>query len=257
MPETVTLSTLVPAPPDIVYQAWLDSEDHAAFTGGGEAFIDPRVGGRHKAWDGYISGVILELLPGSKIVQSWRTTEFPEGAADSRLEVHLSIAGGATRLTLVHSDLPEGQARALEKGWEEYYFSPMRDWFGAKAAARAAAHAGLPPPGTPAPKPAGKPGSTAKATARKPAPAKAAVKAAAKVAAAKKAPAKNAAKAKPVAKKAAPKKAAPKKAAPKKAKPAATSAKPAAKKVKPAAKKVKPAVKKGKPAVKKGKVMKR
>ena len=223
MPETVTLSTLLPAPPDVVYAAWLDSEDHAAFTGGGEAFIDPRVGGRHRAWDGYILGVILELLPGSKIVQSWRTTEFGEGVPDSRLEVHLSIAGGATRLTLVHSDLPAEQAKALEKGWETYYFAPMRDWFAAKAAARAAAHAGLPVPGGPVRKPArappGRPGSSAKARPRPTAPLKAHAVAKAK--------------ARPAAKKLAAK-----------PKPAGAKASPQAKR---AAARARPAVKKGKP----------
>lgn len=235
MPETITLSTLVPAPPDIVYQAWLDSEDHAAFTGGGEAFIDPRVGGRHRAWDGYISGVILELLPGSKIVQSWRNSEFPEGAPDSRLEIHLSIAGGATRLTLVHSDLPESQGKALEKGWEEYYFAPMRAWFAAKAAARAAAHAGLPAPGAPAPNPAGRPGSSAKMVrkAAKPAPKAAAAPAkAARPDPRKAAAKKTVAKAKPAAKKVAKKaKPAAKKVAKVKPKKKAAKAKPAAKKV--------------------------
>ena len=149
MPDSITLSTLIPAPPDIVYTAWLDSEGHAAFTGS-PAMIDPRVGGRHTAWDGYIWGNTLELLPGSKVVQSWRSSDFPEDAPDSRLEVHLSIAGGHTRLTLVHSNVPEKQQRLVEKGWQEFYFKPMVDYFAAKAAARLAAKLAPPAPPPPA-----------------------------------------------------------------------------------------------------------
>ncbi len=137
MPATITLSTLIPAPPDIVYTAWLDSDGHTAFTGA-TAYVDPRVGGRHTAWDGYLHGTTLELLPGSKIVQSWRTANFPEGV-DSRLEVHLSIAGGATRLTLVHSAIPDKHLKEVERGWQEFYFKRMTDFFAAKAAARLAA----------------------------------------------------------------------------------------------------------------------
>jgi uncharacterized protein YndB with AHSA1/START domain len=151
MPGSITLSTLIPAPPDIVYSAWLDSDGHTAFTGS-PAQIDARVGGRHTAWDGYISGATLELLPGSKIVQSWRAADFPEEAPDSRLEVHLSVANGATRLTLIHTNVPDKQLKAIERGWHEFYFEPMTEHFAAKAAARAAAKAiasGLPPPPEP------------------------------------------------------------------------------------------------------------
>jgi uncharacterized protein YndB with AHSA1/START domain len=270
MPATITLSTLIPAPPDIVYSAWLDSDGHTAFTGA-TAYVDPRVGGRHSAWDGYIHGATLELLPGSKIVQSWRTATFPEGV-DSRLEVHLSIAGGATRLTLVHSGIPEKHLKEIEKGWHEFYFKRMTDYFAAKAAARLAAKAAPPPvplpPGKKPPKPpkekkAAKPAAPRKVwgypyTPKPPAPPapaaaapapKAAAKPAAKAAPAKAAPAKAApAKAAPAAKKAPAPKPAAKPAAKAHAKPAAkkpvakAAAKPAVKKVaKPTAKKAPPA----------------
>jgi uncharacterized protein YndB with AHSA1/START domain len=81
------------------------------------------------AWDGYISGVILELEPYERIVQTWRTTEFPEGSEDSHLEVLLVSVEGGTRITLLHSDIPDGQAEMYDEGWEDYYFKPMRAYF--------------------------------------------------------------------------------------------------------------------------------
>jgi uncharacterized protein YndB with AHSA1/START domain len=51
------------------------------------AQIAARVGGRFTAGGVYMQGATLELDPPRKIVQSWRTTEFPEEAPDSRLEV--------------------------------------------------------------------------------------------------------------------------------------------------------------------------
>jgi activator of HSP90 ATPase len=108
-----------------LYGAWLDSAAHSAFTGS-PAQIDPQIGGRFSAWGGYIEGTTLELEPYRRIVQTWRTTEFPEGSADSRLEVLLEEAGlGQTRLTLLHSEIPEGQGQGYLQGWEEFYFQPM------------------------------------------------------------------------------------------------------------------------------------
>jgi uncharacterized protein YndB with AHSA1/START domain len=136
MPDEIVLTTLLPAPSDEIYSVWLDSARHSAVTGS-PAAIDPRVGGRHTAFDGYIDGVTLEILPGSRIVQSWRTVDFAPEALDSRLEVHLSVTIGGTRLTLKHSELPEGSGATFRKGWEEHYLSPMRAYFQRRADQRA------------------------------------------------------------------------------------------------------------------------
>jgi uncharacterized protein YndB with AHSA1/START domain len=86
MPEAIRVSAVIPVKRTTLYDAWLDSKEHAAFTGG-RAHVDPKVGGKYSAWDGYISGKTLLLRRGQKIVQSWRTTDFPEGSPDSRLVV--------------------------------------------------------------------------------------------------------------------------------------------------------------------------
>ena len=126
--ESIRVSDVIPAPPDRIYRAWLDASEHSAFTGG-EATVDPFPGGKFTAWDGYIEGTTLELEPGNRIVQAWRTTEFPPGSADSRLEVLLEPAEGGTRVTFIHTEIPEGQGASYESGWEEYYFGPMRKYF--------------------------------------------------------------------------------------------------------------------------------
>jgi activator of HSP90 ATPase len=98
------------------------------------AKVEPRVGGAFTAWDGYITGKTLELKPYTRIVQAWRTSEFAAGDPDSRLEITLEAAKGGTKLSLFHSNLPDGQAEGYESGWEESYFAPMRKYFsGSKA----------------------------------------------------------------------------------------------------------------------------
>lgn len=128
MKNSFWLSAVIPAPRKRVYDAWLDSKQHGAFTGA-KARIQAKVGGRFTAHDGYISGKTLELKPARLIVQSWRTTEFPADAPDSRLELRFEDAPTGTRLTLLQSDLPPDQADSYKSGWREYYFIPMRKYF--------------------------------------------------------------------------------------------------------------------------------
>ncbi len=130
MLESLSVSTLLPAPPERVYRAWLDSQAHTDFSGG-VAIIDPEPGGHFSAWDGYIHGANLELDPPRRILQSWRTSDFPEESPDSQLEVVLEEQAGGTLLTLRHSGIPEGQAAEYEQGWLDFYFAPMKAYFAA------------------------------------------------------------------------------------------------------------------------------
>jgi activator of HSP90 ATPase len=126
--ESFTLSTLIPATPQQIYRAWLSSEGHSQMTGS-PAEVQPGVGGAFEAWDGYIQGKTLELAPNRLIIQNWRTSEFPKGSPDSRVEILLEGTADGTKLTLTHTNIPEGQAESYQQGWEEFYFTPMRAYF--------------------------------------------------------------------------------------------------------------------------------
>ena len=131
MSEKIRCSVILPASAEEIYTAWLDSKKHGAFTGD-KAKIDAKVGGKFTAWGGYILGKTLELEPFKRIVQAWRTTDFPEEAPDSKLEVVLEAEGKGTCFTLFHSNITDGQGDEYLKGWEDYYFEPMKAFFGAK-----------------------------------------------------------------------------------------------------------------------------
>ncbi len=124
------VSDVIPAPPMTVFAAWLDGDSHTKMTGG-EATGEAVVGAEFTAWDDYISGRNIELVPGSLIVQSWRTTSFKDSDADSRIEVALAPEGEeSTRITLTHSDVPDDLAAGFESGWLDHYFEPMQAYFG-------------------------------------------------------------------------------------------------------------------------------
>ena len=126
--ETIHASAVIDAKPAVIYEAFLDGDEHTAMTGGG-ATSTPRVGTRFTAWDGYITGKHVELQPGRRIVQDWRTTQFPASARDSRVIILLDAAGGRTCVTFVHTEIPQGQGASYESGWEKHYFAPMRLYF--------------------------------------------------------------------------------------------------------------------------------
>ncbi len=133
MPFAFTLSETIPTTPRQIYDAWLDSDGHAAMTGSA-AQASPREGAAFTAWGGYIGGRNLVLQPGRRIVQSWRTTRFTPADADSQIEVLLEPVEGGTRLTLHHTNVPDGHAGYQDGGWQDHYFEPMKRWFGAVAA---------------------------------------------------------------------------------------------------------------------------
>ena len=128
MKTEFTISTILPASPEKVFKAWLSSDGHSAMTGS-TAKVEPRVGSTFTAWDGYITGKTLELKPYSRIVQAWRTSEFPDESPDSRLEILLEAVKKGTKLTLIHSNIPDDQADSYEGGWEDNYFKPMKEYF--------------------------------------------------------------------------------------------------------------------------------
>jgi uncharacterized protein YndB with AHSA1/START domain len=128
MPYSFVLTATIPASPREVYDAWLDSISHSEMTGG-EATMSDQVGAEVSAWDGYISGRNLELVPGERIVQSWRTSEFGDEHEDSTITVVLQSLGDGTLLTLEHSNVPDEQRSYEEEGWQSNYFEPMVAYF--------------------------------------------------------------------------------------------------------------------------------
>ena len=128
--ESITLWEIFPASPREIYEAWLSSA-HGKMVGS-TATVDPRVGGAFTAWDGYIRGTTLELEPYRRIVQAWRTTEFSAASPDSRLELLLEQVEGGTRLTIRHTEIPEGKSASLEQGWIDHYYRPMKEYFARK-----------------------------------------------------------------------------------------------------------------------------
>ncbi len=128
MATSFSIKQQFPVSSETLYNAWLSSQEHTKMTGG-EAQCTNFENGAFSAWDGYISGKNQILVVNTEINQLWRTTEFLETDADSHLKLRLSDTDNGCELTLTHSNIPEGQPD-YEQGWEDHYFTPMREYFG-------------------------------------------------------------------------------------------------------------------------------
>ena len=126
---TIKQTVVIPASPKEVYDAYVDPKLHSKFTGS-KATGKPVVGGKMTAWDGYIWGKYLVLEPGKRIVQEWTTTDWVEGYGPSTLELCLKAVPEGTELTMVNSNVPEDQADEVAEGWTEFYWNPLKEYFG-------------------------------------------------------------------------------------------------------------------------------
>ena len=77
------------------------------------------------AGKGHIVGDFLELEPDSRIVQTWRAADFPEGH-ESRLELESEPTADGTFLRMTHFGVPEEMREQISEGWQRHYCEPMR-----------------------------------------------------------------------------------------------------------------------------------
>ena len=135
--EEFTVSSVIPASPNRIYSAWMDERHHSAFTGA-RATVDPWVGGRVVAHDGFIDATHVYLVTGSRIAMTWRTRDFPKGANDSQVDITFEPVAGGTKVEVTHSKIPAGLGEACESIWKNLYLEPMKAYFGKPGAMKAA-----------------------------------------------------------------------------------------------------------------------
>ncbi|MBI5507516.1 MAG: SRPBCC domain-containing protein [Deltaproteobacteria bacterium] len=128
---TIRQKAVVPAPPDAVYEAFMNPKLHTRVTGS-KATGSNRVGGRFTAWGGYIKAKNLKLEKGRKIVQAWETVEWPKNYPPSTLELTFKPTAGGTEISMVQSKVPSRAAKDCRAGWPDAYWKPLSEYFGSK-----------------------------------------------------------------------------------------------------------------------------
>ncbi|MCL5795020.1 MAG: SRPBCC domain-containing protein [Patescibacteria group bacterium] len=126
--KTIKQTEIFKAEPQEIYEMFMDSKKHADFTGEG-AEIDPRVGEEFRVQSNYAIGKNLELVPGKKIVQSWRAADWPEGHF-SKITIELVPVKEGTKMFFTQIDVPDEFCDDISQGWKDYYWEPLKDKLG-------------------------------------------------------------------------------------------------------------------------------
>jgi uncharacterized protein YndB with AHSA1/START domain len=121
----------IDATPAAVFGVLTDSESFTKMTGGRAARIDKVAGGAISLFGGDISGRNIELVPGKRVVQAWRSQAWPEGLY-SIIRFELSPDGKGTKLVFDQAGHPADATAMLEGGWAKMYWEPMNAMLGGK-----------------------------------------------------------------------------------------------------------------------------
>ena len=130
--KDIKQKVILPAKQLAVYNALMDSKKHSAFTSS-VCKIGKKEGAVYSAYDGYINGKNVKLVPGKKIVQTWQAIDgvWPEGYY-SEITFDLKSNPKGTELTFLHKGVPENQVDEFKSGWKEHYWEPMKLYFSKK-----------------------------------------------------------------------------------------------------------------------------
>ena len=125
LPRTIQLAASLPAPPDRLFDMYLDSEEHSAFTGA-PVTISDRPGAAFRAFDDVLEGTILQVVPKRLVVQSWRSSQWGPGDLDSTLVLRFLPEGDGGRVELTQVNVIDSDFSGVSQGWEKFYWAPWR-----------------------------------------------------------------------------------------------------------------------------------
>ncbi len=126
MCKTIKQKVKFKAPTKEIYQLLTDSHKFKAFTGK-RASISKNVGGPFSVYSGNISGINVDLVPGKRVVQAWRGSNFPAGIFSMASFNLVAARDGGTELTLIHRGVPKELIPTIEKKWRTDFWDKIKN----------------------------------------------------------------------------------------------------------------------------------
>lgn len=124
---TIKKEYFIAVPPRILWEALTDPKQLDGWGAGPNAVMRLEEGGEFKFWDGDVTGKNLDIEPEKSLVQEWHMS----GATT---EVTIELAAGefegeeGTDLTITQTDVPAGEVEEFDRGWDEYYAGPLKEF---------------------------------------------------------------------------------------------------------------------------------
>ena len=127
MAKIIRQSVVLAASPAALYDMYLYRNRHSAIIDA-KVSIGRKPGAPFSAWDGSITGRVLQLVPKRLIVQTWRAEDWRKNDVDSTLilSFHADPRGG--RIDLVQVNVPNRHAASISDGWRSFYWKPWREY---------------------------------------------------------------------------------------------------------------------------------
>lgn len=114
-----------------LYDLYTNSKKHSEATGA-PARISAKEGSKFSVHNGYITGKNLQLVKDRLIVQSWRARDWNKKESNSTFIITLEQKGKDAVLNAIHANVPDKQAKGLDKGWHEFYWEPWKKYLAGK-----------------------------------------------------------------------------------------------------------------------------
>lgn len=125
MARTIQLAASLPATPERLFDTYLDAAEHSAMTGS-QVTVSSTPGAAFRAFDGVLTGQMLQIVPKRLIVQSWRSPHWGESDLDSTLILTFLPDKDGARIELVQVNVVESDFAGVCDGWEKHYWAPWR-----------------------------------------------------------------------------------------------------------------------------------
>lgn len=127
MARTIQIAASLPAPPEQLFDMYLDPLAHAAFTGM-PVTVSMTAGSAFSAFNGVITGTILQVVPKRLIVQSWRSPYWGASDLESTLVLTFLPDNDGARIELTQVNVVDADFAGVSHGWEKYYWAPWREF---------------------------------------------------------------------------------------------------------------------------------
>lgn len=127
MARTIQIAASLPAPPEQLFDMYLDPLAHAAFTGM-PVTVSMTAGSAFSAFNGVITGTILQVVPKRLIVQSWRSPYWGASDLESTLVLTFLPENDGARIELTQVNVVDADFAGVSHGWEKYYWAPWREF---------------------------------------------------------------------------------------------------------------------------------
>lgn len=111
-----------------IYKALTDVQMASAFTNG-PAKIEAKKNGKFELFGGNVHGEFTELVPNKKIVQRWRSKQWPAGHF-SIVTLDIDQQQDHTVIRLKQTDVPQSEAEGTRENWERFYWESIKRTFG-------------------------------------------------------------------------------------------------------------------------------